>query len=88
MSWSINFIGKPQNVINALNEHSTKLSDYSKEEYDNALPHLVGLVSQNFNKDHNILIKIAASGHGYKANGEEKYRTCAVTIEQIYGSLV
>jgi hypothetical protein len=87
MSWSITFIGKPENVANALEEQSTKLEGQSKVEYDSALPHMVALVKENFGTDEPI-IKIAANGHGYSANGEQQQRQLVVTIERIYGTLV
>jgi hypothetical protein len=88
MSWSVNFIGKQEKVVSALEEHSTKLDGQSKVEYDSALPSLVALVKQNFNKDQHVIVKITANGHGHVSNGEEKYRTCSVSIENIYGVLV
>lgn len=87
MSWSINFIGKPENVVNALNEHSTKLDGQSKAEYDKALPHMVGLVEQNFGND-NPMVKIAASGHGLSQDGKQTQNYLACNIERIYGILV
>lgn len=48
MSWSISFIGKPENVAKALNEHSDKLDGQSKLEYINALPNIIGIVAENF----------------------------------------
>lgn len=83
MSWSITFIGKSENVSKALEDHSTKLSGQSKEEYDAALPYLMGLVQQNFNKDNSPVIQITASGHGYN-----DYRNCLVTLTSLGGQLV
>lgn len=88
MSWSINFIGKPENVATALNEHSKKLSDQSKVEYDSALPHLVGLVKENFNKNADMLVKVTASGHGYATGEEQIDRYCTATVEGVYGTIV
>jgi len=50
MSWSIHFIGKPEKVVEALEAHveKTGISGASKEEYEKALPNMVGLVKQNF----------------------------------------
>lgn len=89
MSWSISFIGKPEKVSKALDEYSEKMTGYSKTEFDAALPHLKGLVEQNFNKkDDAQLVKITASGHGHAENGEDVYRTLAANVEVIYGLLV
>ena len=84
MSWSVNFIGKPGKVIEALQKQSDNLSGESKAEYDSALPHLVGLVAENFGNDY--AIKIAAAGHGY--TGEKSQRQLTASIELIYGLLV
>lgn len=91
MSWSVTFIGTPDKVSAALDEHSQKIGDQSKIEFDEALPHLKGLVEQNFNKQFDSttpVIKLSASGSGYSVNGEQKQRQCSVTIEQLWGVLV
>lgn len=67
MSWSIALIGKPENVVKALHQESEKLSGQSKIEFDDAKPHLIGLVEQNFNSNHPDsvpVIKLTASGSG------------------------
>lgn len=86
MSWSVTFIGKPENVSKALKEHSTKIDGQSKEEYDAALPHLEALVSQNFNakEEYSPIVKIVASGHGQKDN----YGYCMSSIETLSGVMV
>jgi hypothetical protein len=88
MSWSVTFIGHPENIVKALQQKSEELDGYSKAEYDLALPHLIGLVKQNFNKIIEPVIKITASGHGYGTDFEPQYNTCQVSIENLNGSLV
>ena len=90
MSWNITFIGDPANVVKALEEESAKLTGPSKAEYDAALPHLVGLVKENFNNNGTgIVVKVAASGHGYTGtDGIDQFRQCAASVEQLYGVLV
>jgi hypothetical protein len=83
MSWSISFIGKSENVSQALKDNSAKLSGASKEEYDAVLPHLVGLVEQNYNKPNNPVIQISASGSGHN-----DYRSCMVSVQNLGGQLV
>jgi hypothetical protein len=87
MSWSITFIGKPENVTKALEAESEKLSGQSRIEYDSALPHLVSLVKENFG-DNTPVVKIAANGHGYAVNDEQKSRQLSASIELIYGTVV
>jgi hypothetical protein len=85
MSWSIQFIGKPEKVVEALQKQSETMNGDSKVEYDAALPHLVGIVKENFGFD--TLLKIVASGHGY-STGDKPNRTLTVNIESIYGVIV
>lgn len=89
MSWSINFIGKPEKVAEALEGYVAKvgLSGPSKEEYEKALPNMVSLVKQNFGND-NELVQIVANGHGYIENGVAKNGRCNVNITTIYGAMV
>jgi hypothetical protein len=83
MSWSLTLIGKTDNIVKALKEQSDKLSGGSKVEFDAALPHLVGLVEQNFNATDNPVMQIQASGHGH-----DNYRQCTVTLSFLGGQLV
>ncbi len=88
MSWSANFIGKPEKVSEALTAQSANLSGQSKQEYDSALPHLVALVNLNIGQQVPI-IKLAACGHGMaNAEGVMIENNCSVTIERVYGMLV
>lgn len=86
MSWSVTFIGWPENVSKALQEHSSKIDGYSKVEYDAALPHLDALVTQNFNSnaEYSPVVKITASGHGQK----DSYGYCVSSIETLSGVMV
>jgi hypothetical protein len=82
MSWSIGFIGKPEKVIEALEAQSAKFSDQSKVEYDEALPHLKALISQNFGFDYPV--KITAAGHGLGGVN----RQLTASIELVYNLVV
>jgi len=90
MSWSINAIGKPENIVKALEAESTKMTGQSKVEYDDALPHLVGLVKQNFlgPDSEPPLIEVNANGSGYAKDGQQVTRDCAVTIKRHYTRMV
>jgi hypothetical protein len=86
MSWSVNFIGKPEKVVEALNAQSKTITDVnSKAEYDAALPHLVALVKETHGSGYGV--KLAASGSGY-TGGDKPTRQLAVNLEIIYGLLV
>lgn len=88
MSWSINFIGNTANVAASLAAQAEALEGQSKDEYVDALPHLVGIVQQNFAEGIETQVKITASGHGYAANGVQKNRQLVVSIEPFYGKVV
>ena len=86
MSWSVNYVGKPEKVAAALQEQSSKLTGQSKIEFDDALPHLVGLVNQTFLTEKGAargyqsnLVQIEANGSGTSFD---------VTIKPIYGAMV
>lgn len=91
MSWSVSCVGKPQNIINHLKEYGNSLTGMSKEEFDAALPHLVGMIEQNKymvdGVDQTPLLNIVASGSGYVA-GTTESRNCVVKIETNYFKLV
>jgi len=78
MSWSIQLIGKTENLIKALEEKSKSLEGAgpSKVDFDAALPHLIGLVKQNYAQDGDPALMIEANGHGH-----DNYRQCTVSIK-------
>jgi len=88
MSWSVILIGNPDNIVKALQQNSEKLNGTSKDEFDAALPHLIGLVKENSNKTQQPVLKLSASGHGYLRDSEFDYKTCQVLIEDIGGLIV
>jgi hypothetical protein len=86
MSWSVNFIGTPEKVVTALDEYAARMGEgQSKNEYLGALPHLKGIVSQNY--ANNALVDLSAHGSGTTSNGEEIQRSCSATIQLRYGVL-
>lgn len=90
MSWSVSIVGTPDAIARELEAESLRQSGYSKEEFDDAKTHLVGLLSQNFKEVGQApqILALKASGHGYKDNGVEKYRNCLVEITNVAGKLV
>ena len=85
MSWSVAFIGKPEKVVEALQKKSETLTGESKKEFDSALPHLVGLVNENFGTPY--LVNLSASGHG-TVYTDRSDRQLTASIELVYGLLV
>lgn len=101
MSWSFSAIGKPANVAAALKKHGEALTGQCKLEFDAALPHLVGLVEQNFSADGSgygePIIDIEASGSGISTGSKpggtgepnrQLQRDCTVKIGRSYRQLV
>lgn len=85
MSYSVSFIGKPSKISEALSNYSEKLSGQSKQEYDEALPHLKALVESNVGDK---VVQINANGHASFTNGEKTEGHCQVTITSVYGACV
>ena len=89
MSFSVNFIGHPENVKTALLKHSETLIGSSKEEYDTALPNIINLVDLNYNKKYTPTIRVSVNGHGYKTSaGTDDYNNVSVTIAFADGQVV
>ena len=93
MSWNISIIGAPENVVKALEEESGKLSGQCKVEFDGALPHLVGLVKQNFNDfartgSRDQIIKLDAAGFGHAQGDQQIQRSCLATLESFCTKIV
>ncbi len=84
MSWSISFIGKASNVVEALEKHSEKLDGASKEEFDAALPNIIGLIKLNSNSQIEPVIQIVGSGHG----SGNYYNTCSINISTTGSTVV
>ncbi len=92
MSWSVRIIGNAENVIKKLEEYSNIWKDETKKEFDDAKPHLIALINQNFDKknttNNNKIIEIVADGHGFSTNGEAVNRNLNVSIQGKYGDIV
>jgi hypothetical protein len=88
MSWNVSMMGRPEKVVTALEEYAAALSGLSKEEYESALPHLVGLVKQNVappeQTEYPLLVTVNASGHGTTEDGATVSRSCSVEIRYSY----
>lgn len=87
MSWSLSYIGTPENVAAALDAHSDTISFAdSLAEYNAAKPHLKALVRLNVNQS---LICVKANGHAVKnTDGSVNYSNCQALIAPVEGKLV
>lgn len=92
MSWSIVFIGKPKQVVEAMQKETDTMSGASKTEYEQALPHLAALIGQNFaipeTEWNPPTMRISANGHGVFNEGKQVNNQLRVTIETLDGRLV
>ena len=99
MSWSVSLFGTPDKVAAALDNHSNdKMTGQSKLEWDEAKPHLIALVKQNFVTEEYMkqypnalvspLVKLDASGSGSSSGDKQLQRSCSIKIETIYTNLV
>lgn len=84
MSWSISFVGTPEKISEALIAHSDKVSGQSKQEFEEALPHLKALVESNTQG----CFQVIANGHAQFTDGKKTYGYLNVKIEQLPGFLV
>lgn len=82
MSWSISVVGRPDAIVSALKNESDRLTAASKAEFDEALPHLVALLRQNYNKNGDPVLELTANGHGVikTGTGEREYCSCNVSL--------
>lgn len=91
MSWNINFVGTVTKVAVAMTAQSEKFTDGSKEEYDKALPLMLGIVNQNSRPaGQDFLISVVASGHMYPVSNSEGLATefvssLQVEVKQLFG---
>ena len=95
MSWSISFLGRPEQVAQAIESYSDKLDGQSKVEYDDAKLHLAALVRQNFGDVLGIsMLRIDASGYGQAKQVNEGQplrqvqRYLTLKIENLYATVV
>jgi hypothetical protein len=90
MSWSFTHEGTPEEVAAALDAQSERLSGQSKDEFDAALPHLKGLVAENFRSEpyrerykvNAPIVNLSANGSGLAVDGEQQERSCQVTLSR------
>lgn len=85
MSWSINFIGKPKDLVKAIKDNSETLTGQSKEEYDEATPHIIALLEKNYTPEekNTPVLKVEANGHAYLGGS-----SCMCKIEYVMGQIV
>lgn len=84
MSWSTSATGTPDEVVDHLTKYGATLTGQSKVEFDAALPHLTGLVKENFDNTPGQApskLSLSAYGSGFAKDGQQVNRSCGVTLK-------
>lgn len=87
MSWSVRVIGSPAACAAELRTDAQRLRGSARRQYEDALPHLVGLVEQNFAEAEfaghaSAELIVEAEGSGVEVNGRQILRECTVSIRR------
>lgn len=79
MSWSLSFVGKPENIKRKLNEMSASLTGQSKAEFDEAKPALDTLLDLNVAQAG--FVQLDANGHAnFTPEGVKTYGNCGANL--------
>ncbi len=85
MSWSIYKTGTAEELSKALKDYGNSITGQSKEEFDEAAPHIEALVNQNFAVDGSgyaeKYLDLSACGSGYSKDGNQMERSCIISIK-------
>jgi hypothetical protein len=73
-------MGKVEAIKAAMERYSGTLTGNSKAEFDEAKPHLVGLLDQNTS---GYVVHLDANGSAYTDSEGKRIGQCSVTLKQI-----
>jgi hypothetical protein len=79
-------IGSPAGVKTELERYSEDLSGQSKDEYDAAKPHLIGLIDQVVGGKKQV--KLNAAGHATFKDGVKVDGNISVAMDLYYGKFL
>jgi len=85
MSWSLSIIGQAPKLSAALDEVAKGFVGESLIEFNEARPHLQGLLALEVNAS--SLFKLTAGGHATFVNGQKINGYVTVSLEQLYAIL-
>ena len=95
MSWSVNMIGKPDQIVAEVERESQRLTGASKAEFDSVKPAMLALVEANFVSDEyagkggvSPTLQLTANGHGTFIDGRPQYGNCSITLEQLHTKIL
>jgi hypothetical protein len=80
MSWSFSGVGKPDALKRALDNQLSQYSGQSKEEFEQAAPHLKSLLDCAHDQ---AAVSVSANGHATFVDGKRTHAHVQVTIQQI-----
>jgi len=80
MSWSTSFVGKTDGIKAAMERYANTLTGNSREEFEAAKPHLVGLLDQNTSVS---VLHLDANGHAYTNQEGQRIAQCSVKLSTI-----
>jgi len=85
MSWSLNVIGRPEDLVRELEIQSTRLTGDSKAEFDQAAPHLKALIEMNVGGRDGAppILAVNANGHACRTDGVVTYSQASVRIHSV-----
>lgn len=86
MSWSVNFIGSIDNIKAAVEAESQRLTGQSKQEFDEAKPHIIGLLDQNVTQT--PMYNLSANGHGTWNGKEYVNKYLGLKLETVHAKIV
>lgn len=85
MSWSVQLVGVPEKIAAELDAYEATLTGQSQVEFQEAKPHLQGLIRGNVGQFG--LLQLNAGGHATINNGEKTYGTVVVTLQTMSGKV-
>ena len=91
MSWSVNMVGVSAAIAEALPKEAEKHDGQSRLEFEAALPHLLGIIRENFVANQGVseaVLHLEASGHGHVRDGLQIQRSLRVKLDSFYATLV
>lgn len=80
MSWSLEFKGTPADIVEKLEEFGQSLSEPSKQEFEQALPHIKGVVDMNYGNE--AKLHLTANGHAFIDGDKTTQSTLQVHVRQ------
>ena len=82
MSWSINLIGTPEKIVEALEAESERMTGPNKVEFDSVKDGIICIVKANHNSKEQPALSVSAHGSAYQTQ-TDSYSSCAIEIKNL-----